>query len=138
MLACDFFTVETVWLQTLYVLFFIELITRRVHFAGCTAHPDSTWVTQQARKMVWQLEEEAQPKRFIIHDRDAKFTRSFDTVFESENIEIVETPFRSPKANAYAERWVRSAREECLHVQSDVTGRSYSYIGGAPPVSRYE
>ena len=99
MLACDFFTVETIWLQTLYVLFFIELGTRRVHFAGCTAHPNSTWVTQQARQLVWQLEDAEQPMRFLIHDRDDKFTQSFDTVFESENIEIVETPYRAPKAN---------------------------------------
>ena len=67
MLACDFFTVETIGLRTLYVLFFIELGTRRVRFAGCTAHPDSTWVTQQARQLVWQLEEDEQPMRFLIH-----------------------------------------------------------------------
>jgi transposase len=114
MLACDFLTVETIWLQTIYVLFFIELATRRVHFAGCTAHPNSTWVTQQARQLVWQLEDEERTTRFLIHDRDDKFTHSFDTVFECEGIDVVETPYRAPKANAYAERWVRSAREECL------------------------
>jgi putative transposase len=114
MLACDFFTVETVTLQTLYVLFFIELGTRRVHLAGCTAHPDSAWVTQQARQFVWELTDTAQPMRYLIHDRDTKFTASFDRVFASEGIEIILTPHRAPQANAVAERWVRSLREECL------------------------
>ncbi len=114
MLACDFFTVETAWLRTLYVLFFIELGTRRVHLAGCTSHPTSAWVTQQARQMSWTLQEEALPIRFLLHDRDAKFPRSFDHVFEADEVTIIRTPFRSPKANAFAERWVRSVREECL------------------------
>ena len=114
MLACDFFTVETVTLQTLHILFFLELGTRRVHLVGCTAHPDSAWVTQQARQLVWELAETPQPMRFLIHDRDAKFTASFDQVFVSEGIEVVLTPYHAPKANAFAERWVRSVREECL------------------------
>jgi putative transposase len=114
MLSCDFFTIETVTLQTVYVLFFIELGTRRVHLAGCTRTPDSAWVTQQARQLVWELVDNAQPMRFLIHDRDTKFSSSFDQVFEAKGIEIVLTPFHSPKANAFAERWVRSAREECF------------------------
>jgi putative transposase len=114
MIACDFFTVETILLQTLYVLFFIELGTRRVHLAGFTTHPSSAWVTQQARNLTWDLADRALPMRFLIHDRDAKFTTSFDSVFASEGIETVLTPYRSPKANAFAERWVRTAREECL------------------------
>ncbi len=101
MLACDFFTVETITLQTLYVLFFIELGTRRVHLTGCTAHPDSVTDT-------------AQPMRFLIHDRDTKFTASFDRGFVFEGLEIVLTPPCAPQANAVAERWVRSVREECL------------------------
>lgn len=113
-LACDFFTVETAWLKTLYVFFFIELGTRRVHFAGCTAHPTGEWITQQARQLTWTLQDEQQPIRFLIHDRDAKFTALFESVFEWEGIEIIRTPYRSPKANAFAERWIRSAREECL------------------------
>ena len=115
MLACDFFTVETVRLETLYVLFFIELGSRRIHLAGCTTNPDRAWVTQQARQFVWQLDDGAQTSmRFLIHDRDSKFASSFDLVFISEGFEIIRTPFRAPKANAVAERWVRSVRQECL------------------------
>ncbi len=117
MLACDFFTVETAWLQTLYVFFFMEIGTRQVHFAGCTPHPTGEWVTQQARQLTWTLQnskDKRLPIRFLIHDRDAKFTSSFNTVFESEGIDIILTPYRSPKANAFAERWVRAVREECL------------------------
>ena len=114
LLACDFFAVETLWLQTLYVLFFIELGTRRVYLAGVTAHPDGRWVAQQARQMVWALEEDAADARVLIHDNDSKFTPSFDTVFLSEGLHVIRTPFQAPNANAVAERWVRSAREECL------------------------
>ena len=96
------------------MLFFIELASRRVYLAGCTANPDNAWVTQQARQIVWQLDETETPVRFLIHDRDSKFTTSFDQIFVSEGIEIVRTPLRAPKANAVAERWVRSVRHECL------------------------
>jgi len=114
MLAVDFFTVETISLQRLYVLFFIELGSRRVHLAAYTANPTGTWVTQQARQLTWTLEEEAPRVRFLIRDRDSKFTRSFDTVFASEGIKVVKTPVRAPKANATAERFVRTVRRECL------------------------
>jgi putative transposase len=114
LLACDFFTVETLFLQTLYVLFFIELGTRRIHIAGCTAYPNGAWVTQQGRQMVWRLEEHEMPMRFLIHDNDRKFTAAFDTVFASERITVIHTPFQAPNANAFAERWVRTIREECL------------------------
>ncbi|GAB4453092.1 MAG: hypothetical protein Kow00120_23080 [Anaerolineae bacterium] len=113
-LACDFFTIETTFLRTLYVLFFVELGTRWVHIAGCTARPNGKWVAQQARQTAWALEERDVPIRFLIHDRDCKFTEAFDTVFASEHITIIETPVRAPNANAYAARWVRSVREECL------------------------
>jgi hypothetical protein len=114
MLACDFFTIETLWLKTLHILFFIEVGTRRVPLAGCTAHPTAAWVTQQARQLAWTLQEAGTSPRFLIHDRDAKFPPSFDTVFVPRGIAIVRTPYRTPTANAYAERWVRSVREECL------------------------
>jgi transposase InsO family protein len=114
MLAVDFFTVETVSLQRVYVLFFIELASRRVHLAGCTANPTGVWVTQQARQITWTLAERSTPLRFLIRDRDRKFTRDFDTVFASEGIQIIQTPMRAPKANGIAERFVRTARAECL------------------------
>jgi putative transposase len=114
MVACDFFTVETLWLGRLYVLFFLELGTRRVHLAGCTANPDGGWAVQQARQFGWSLCERATAIRFLIHDRDRKFSRAFDDVFKSEGIEIIRTPFRAPQANAYAERWVGTVRRDCL------------------------
>jgi putative transposase len=114
MLACDFFTVETLWLGRLYVLFFLELGTRRVHLAGCTANPDERWTAQQVRQFAWSLSERPRPIRFLIHDRDTKFSRAFDDVFHSEGVEIIRTPFRAPNANAFAERWVGTVRRECL------------------------
>jgi putative transposase len=113
-LAVDFFTVETIWLQRLYVLFCIELGSRRVHVAGCTPTPSAPWVTQQARHLTWTLAEHPKSFRFLIRDRDQKFTDSFDEVFRSDGIEIVRTPFRAPQANGVAERFVRTVRSECL------------------------
>jgi putative transposase len=113
-IACDFFTVETLWLGRLYVLFFIEIGTRRVHLAGCSANPDGRWTTQQARQLAGSLAERPTPIRFLIHDRDSKFSRAFDDVFRSEAIEIIRTPFRAPNANAFAERWIGTVRRDCL------------------------
>jgi hypothetical protein len=113
-LASDIFTEETAWLKTLHTLFFIEVGSRRVHFAGCTEHPSAAWVAQQARQLTWTLQDEQRPMRFLIQDRDAKFPTSFDSVFAAEGIEILRTPYRTPTANAFAERWVRSVREEAL------------------------
>ena len=107
-------TVETIWLQRLYILFFIELGSRRVHTAGCTANPTAPWVIQQARHLSWALSERAEPIRFLIRDRDQKFTDAFDEVFRAEKIEVVRTPFRAPQANGVAERFVRTARSECF------------------------
>src|SRR4030095_9244829 len=88
--------------------------SRRVHFAGCTAHPDQEWVTQQARQVAWTVSERAEPVRWLIRDRDHKFTRSFDDIFRGARIRIVRTPIQAPQANAIAERFVRTVRTECL------------------------
>ena len=114
LLAVDFVTVDTIWLQRLYVLFFIEVGSRRVHLTGCTPNPTGLWVTQQAWHLTWTLGGRAEPVRFLIRDRDQKFTSAFDDVFRSEGIEILRTPFRAPQANGVAERFVRTLRSECL------------------------
>ena len=113
-MACDFFTVDTIWLRRLYVLFFIQLGTRRLHLDGVTAHPDGAWVAQQARNLLLMLGDEGPRLRFLIRDRDAKFTRAFGDVFRSEGAEVLITPVQAPNANAYAERWIRTVWTECL------------------------
>ena len=105
---------ETVRLQTLYVLFFLELRTRRVVLAGCTERPSGAWVTEQARNFVWDLEEADVEAALLIRDRDSKFTPAFDGVFSSHGVRVVRTPVRAPRANAHAERWVGTVRRECL------------------------
>jgi putative transposase len=112
MLACDFFTVETLSLRRFYVLFFVELESRRVHFAGCTANPSGAWVTQQARNLSFTGLFDRM--RFLIHDRDSKFNAAFDEVCRSEGMQVIHTPIRAPQANAYGERFVRTVRGECL------------------------
>jgi len=110
--ACDFFTVESVCFRRYYALFFIAHGSRRVWLAGCTANPTGAWVTQQARNLGLNFSDQA--VRFLIRDRDSKYSGPFDEVFRSEGIRIVKTPVRAPKANAIAERFVRTVRAECL------------------------
>jgi putative transposase len=114
MIACDFFTVDTVALRRTYVLFFIELSTRRVHLAGLSENPDGAWTAQQARNFVFSLPEGERPLEFLVRDNDGKFMRPFDTVFNAEGIQVIRTPVRAPKANAVAERFVGTVRRECL------------------------
>jgi putative transposase len=113
-LECDFLTVDTVFFKRFYILFVIELQSRRVHLAGITANPDGAWVTQQARNLLMRLDDEGVRARFLIRDRDGKFTRDFDEVFRSEGIRVIKAPVRAPRARAHAERWIGSLRRECL------------------------
>jgi hypothetical protein len=105
MLATDFFTVESIRLHTLYVLFFIDIGTRKVRLVGVTEHPNGPWVTQRAREVSAGLAEDGYQAKFLIRDRDTKFTAAFDAVFEADAVRIVRTPVQAPNANAFAERW---------------------------------
>jgi putative transposase len=154
MIACDFFTVDTVTLRRIYVLFFIELSTRRVHLAGMSENPDGAWTAQQARNFVLSFPERERPLEFLIRDNDGKFTSAFDTVFNTEGIRVLHTPVRAPKANAVAERFVGTVRRECLdwllitnrrhlrHVLREFvdhynTHRPHRALGLAPPEPRH-
>jgi hypothetical protein len=113
--ACDFFTVETVFLKTLYVLVFLHIETRRILGVGVSANPDGTWVTQQARNLMMDLHDDPElPVRFLLRDRDAKYSRSFDAVFAAEGMKVVLTPYRTPQANGHIERLIGGVRREVL------------------------
>jgi transposase InsO family protein len=113
-LACDFFHVDTITLRRLYVLFFIDLQRRKVFLAGVTEHPIGSWVTHQARNLAMTLEDEGRIVKFLIRDRDTKFVGPFDEVLRSIGARVIKTPVRAPRANAFAERVVGTARRECL------------------------
>jgi putative transposase len=98
----------------LSVLFFVSIGPRRIEYVACTRNPDTSWMTQQARNLLMDLDDRSQRPRFLIHDRDTKFSHAFDTIFRGQGITIIRTPIQAPNANAYAERWVGSARRECL------------------------
>jgi transposase InsO family protein len=102
-------------LKTLHVLFFIDLHTRKVFIGGVTdGAANAAWCAQIARNLTEAREGRAEPIRYLVHDRDKRFCPVFDEVFRAEGIEILRTPWRAPKANAYAERFIRTVRTECL------------------------
>src|SRR5712691_5713831 len=113
-LACDFLTVDTVLLRRLYVLVFICIGSRRIEHLACTSNPDGAWMLQQARNLLMDIDDRNERPRLLIHDRDTKFSRAFDAIFHGVRIRVIRTPIQAPNANAHIERWVGSARRECL------------------------
>jgi putative transposase len=109
-LACDFFTVDTVWLRRIYVLAFLSIGSRQIEYVACTTRPNTAWMLQQARNLLMELDDRKRQVRFLIHDRDAKFPRSFDALVAGDSIKVIRTPVRAPNANAHMERWIGSVR----------------------------
>ncbi len=127
-LACDFFHCDTVLLTRLYRFAVVEHSTRRVHLLGVTEHPTADWVAQQARNLVLQLDKRVQDVKFLIRDRNSKFTEIFDAVFTSEGIQIIRTPIQAPRANSIMERWIGSLRREILDRMLIVNARHLRHV----------
>jgi putative transposase len=127
-LACDFLSVDTVLLRRLYVLVFIRIGSRRVEYMACTSKPDGTWMLLQARNLLMDLDDSGQPPLFLIHDRDAKFSRAFEGVLQSAGIRAIRTPVKAPNANAYIERWIGTVRRECLDRLLIVNRRQLEHV----------
>jgi transposase InsO family protein len=123
--ACDFFTITTARLRTFYVLFFMELGRRRLMLCSVTEYPHAEWVVQQLRNL--SVQHDHLP-RFILHDRDGKFSEEFDACAQASGTMVIKLPARSPNLNAYVERWVRSAREECLDQIIVLSERHLRYV----------
>jgi putative transposase len=114
LIATDFFTVDLLNGAQVYCLAVIEHTTRRIHILGCTGNPTGAWVTQQARNLLMDLDDHTEKIKFLIRDRDCKFTAAFDAVLQSADIRSIRTPIRAPRANAIMERWIGSIRREIL------------------------
>lgn len=147
MVSCDFFTVDTIWLKRIYVLVFVEHGTRRLHVAGATSNPTGAWVSQAARNLAMDLGERVETLRFLVRDRDCKFTAAFDAVFADEGIEIILTPIQAPRANAISERIVGTLRRELFdrimirnvsHLLHVLTVYQDHYNGHRPHQSRHQ